>query len=110
MKMVKSTELTDAYGEYNGDGTKVEKLEAIENAISEIEEIGLETYAKRTLAKLKEMRDDCKEEIKEEAEFEGVCPYCGEYLEYDERSGEYECHNCGYNGGYVPDDDRLEDY
>ena len=110
MKMVKSTELTDAYGEYNGDGTKVEKLEAIENAISEIEEIGLETYAKRTLAKLKEMRDDCKEEIKEEAEFEGVCPYCGEYLEYDERSGEYECHNCGYNGGYVPDDDRLDNY
>ena len=108
--MVASTMLTDAYGEYNGDGTKVEKLEAIENAISEIEEIGLETYAKRTLAKLKEMREYCKEEIKEEAEFEGVCPYCGEYLEYDERSGEYECHNCGYNGGYVPDDDRLEDY
>ena len=108
--MVASTMLTDAYGEYNGDGTKVEKLEAIENAISEIEEIGLETYAKRTLAKLKEMREYCKEDIKEEAEFEGVCPYCGEYLEYDERSGEYECHNCGYNGGYVPDDDRLEDY
>ena len=107
--MVASTMLTDAYGEYNGDGTKVEKLEAIENAISEIEEIGLETYAKRTLAKLKEMREYCKEEIKEEAEFEGVCPYCGEYLEYDDRSGEYECHNCGYNGGYVPDD-RLEDY
>ena len=108
--MVASTMLADAYGEYNGDGTKVEKLEAIENAISEIEELGFDTYAKRTLAKLKEMRDDCKEEIKEEAEAEGVCPYCGEYLEYDERSGEYECHNCGYNGGYVPDDDRLEDY
>ena len=110
MKMVASTMLTDAYGEYNGDGTKVEKLEAIENAISEIEELGFETYAKRTLAKLKEMRDDCKEEIKEEAEAEGVCPYCGEYLEYSDRSGEYECHNCGYGGGYVPDDDRLEDY
>ena len=108
--MVASTMLTDAYGEYNGDGTKVEKLEAIENAISEIEELGFETYAKRTLAKLKEMKEYCKEDIKEEAEFEGVCPYCGEYLEYDERSGEYECHNCGYNGGYVPDDDRLEDY
>lgn len=108
--MVASTMLTDAYGEYNSDGTKVEKLEAIENAISEIEEIGLETYANRTLAKLKEMRDDCKEEIKEEAEAEGVCPDCGADLEYDERSGEYECHNCGYNGGYVPDDDRLEDY
>jgi len=110
MKMVASTMLTDAYGEYNGDGTKVEKLEAIENAISEIEELGFDTYAKRTLAKLKEMRDDCKEEIKEEAESEGVCPYCGEYLEYDDRSGEYECHNCGYNGGYVPDDDRLDNY
>lgn len=110
MKMVASTMLTDAYGDYWSDGTKVEKLEAIENAISEIEELGFETYAKRTLAKLKEMRDDCKEEIKEEAEFEGVCPYCGEYLEYDERSGEYECHECGYNGGYVPDDDRLEDF
>ena len=110
MKMVKSTELTDAFYDYWSDGTKVEKLEAIENAISEIEEIGLETYAKRTLAKLKEMRDDCKEEIKEEAEFEGVCPYCGEYLDYDDATGEYECHNCGYNGGYVPNDDRLDNY
>ena len=110
MKMVASTMLTDAYGDYWSDGTKVEKLEAIENAISEIEELGFETYAKRTLAKLKEMKEYCKEDIKEEAEFEGVCPYCGEYLEYDERSGEYECHNCGYGGGYVPDDDRLEDY
>ena len=110
MKMVASTMLTDAYGEYNGDGTKVEKLEAIENAISEIEELGFDTYAKRTLAKLKEMREYCKEDIKEEAEFEGVCPYCGEYLDYDDRSGEYECHNCGYNGGYVPDDDRLDNY
>lgn len=110
MKMVASTMLTDAYGEYYGDGEKTEKLEAIESAISEIEELGFETYAKRTLAKLKEMRDDCKDEIKEEAEFEGVCPDCGADLEYDERSGEYVCHECGYNGGYVPDDDRLEDY
>lgn len=109
MKMVASTMLTDAYGDYWSDDTKVEKLEAIENAISEIEEIGLETYAKRTLAKLKEMRDDCKEEIKEEAEFEGVCPDCGADLEYDERSGEYVCHECGYGGGYVPNEDRLED-
>ena len=110
MKMVKSTELTDAYGDYWSDGTKVEKLEAIENAISEIEELGFETYAKRTLAKLKEMRDDCKEEIKEEAEFEGVCPDCGADLEYDEKSGEYVCQECGYNGGYVPNEYRLEDY
>ena len=108
--MVASTMLTDAYGDYWSDGGKVEYLDALEDAIGEIEELGFETYAKRTLAKLKEMRDDCKEEIKEEAEFEGVCPYCGEYLEYDDRSGEYECHNCGYGGGYVPDDDRLEDY
>ena len=36
--------------------------------------------------------------------------YCGADLDYDERSGEYECHECGYNGGYVPNDDRLEDY
>ena len=108
--MVASTMLTDAYGEYYGDGEKTEKLEAIESAISEIEELGFETYAKRTLAKLKEMRDDCKDEIKEEAEFEGVCPDCGADLEYDERSGEYVCHECGYNGGYVPNDDRLEDY
>ena len=108
--MVKSTELTDAFGEYNGDCEKVEYLEALDGAIAEIKELGFETYAKRTLEKLKEMREYCKEEIKEEAEFEGVCPYCGEYLEYSDRSGEYECHNCGYNGGYVPDDDRLEDY
>ena len=55
--MVASTMLTDAYGDYWSDGTKVEKLEAIENAISEIEELGFETYAGRTLAKLKEMRE-----------------------------------------------------
>ena len=110
MKMVKSTELTDAFYDYWSDGTKVEKLEAIENAISEIEELGFETYAKRTLAKLKEMREYCKEEIKEEAEFEGVCPDCGADLEYDDASGEYVCHECGYNGGYVPNEDRLEDY
>ena len=109
MKMVASTMLTDAYGDYWSDGTKVDKLEAIENAISEIEELGFDTYAKRTLAKLKEMRDDCKEEIKEEAEFEGVCPYCGADLDYDERSGEYVCHECGYGGGYVPNEDRLEE-
>ena len=109
--MVKSTELTDAFYDYWSDGEKVEFLEALDGAIAEIEELGFETYAKRTLAKLKEMREYCKEEIKEEeAEFEGVCPYCGEYLEYDERSGEYECHNCGYGGGYVPDDDRLDNY
>ena len=110
MKMVKSTELTNAFYDYWSDGEKVEFLDALDGAIAEIKELGFETYAKRTLAKLKEMRDDCKEDIKEEAEREGVCPYCGEYLEYDERSGEYECHECGYNGGYVPDDDRLKDY
>ena len=108
--MIKSTILTDAFSEYNGDCEKVERLEAIENAIGEIEELGFETYAGRTLAKLKEMREFCKEDIKEEAEFEGVCPYCGADLEYSDRSGEYECHNCGYNGGYVPNEDRLEDY
>lgn len=108
MKMVKSTELTDALYDYWSDGEKVEFLEALDGAIAEIEELGFETYAKRTLAKLKEMKEYCKEEIKEEAE--GVCPYCGEDLEYDDRSGEYECHNCGYGGGYVPDEDRLEDY
>lgn len=102
--------LTDAFSEYNGDCEKVEFLEALDGAIAEIEELGFETYAGRTLAKLKEMRDNCKDEIKEEAEFEGVCPYCGEDLEYNDRSGEYECHNCGYNGGYVPNEDRLEDY
>lgn len=107
--MIRSTMLTDAFGEYNSDCEKVERLEALDEAIAEIEELGFETYAGRTLAKLKEMREYCKEEIKEEAEFEGVCPYCGEYLEYDERSGEYECHECGYNGGYVPNEDRLED-
>lgn len=106
--MVRSTILTDAFSEYNGDCEKVERLEAIENAIGEIEELGFETYAGRTLAKLKEMREYCKEDIKEEAEFEGVCPYCGADLDYDERSGEYECHECGYGGGYVPNEDRLE--
>ena len=110
MKMVACTMLTDAFYDYWSDGEKVEFLEALEDAISEIEELGFETYAKRTLAKLKEMRDNCKDEIKEEAEAEGVCPYCGADLEYDDASGEYECHECGYNGGYVPDDDRLEDY
>lgn len=110
MKMVKSTELTDAFYDYWSDGEKVEYLEALDWAIAEIKELGFETYAKRTLAKLKEMREYCKEEIKEEAECEGVCPYCGEYLDYNERSEEYECHECGYNGGYVPNEDRLEDY
>ena len=110
MKMVKSTELTDAFYDYWSDGEKVEFLEALDGAIAEIEELGFETYAGRTLAKLKEMREYCKEEIKEEAEFEGVCPFCGADLEYDERSGEYECHECGYNGGYVPNDDRLDNY
>lgn len=110
MKMVASTMLTDAFYDYWSDGEKVEFLEALDGAIAEIEELGFETYAGRTLAKLKEMREYCKEEIKEEAEFEGVCPDCGADLEYNDRSGEYECHECGYNGGYVPDDDRLEDY
>ena len=107
--MIKSTILTDAFSEYNGDCEKVERLEAIENAIGEIEELGFETYAGRTLAKLKEMREFCKEEIKEEAEFEGVCPYCGADLEYSDRSGEYECHECGYGGGYVPNEDRIDE-
>ena len=104
MKMVASTMLTDALYDYWSDGEKVEFLEALDGAIAEIEELGFETYAERTLAKLKEMREYCKEEIKEEAEFEGVCPYCGTDLENG------ECHECGYGGGYVPDDDRLEDY
>ena len=30
-------------------------------------------------------------------------------LEYDDRNGEYECHECGYGGGYVPDEDRLDE-
>jgi hypothetical protein len=101
--------LTDAFGEYNGDCEKVERLEALDGAIAEIEELGFETYAGRTLAKLKEMREFCKEEIKEEAEFEGVCPYCGADLEYSDRSGEYECHECGYGGGYVPDEDKIDE-
>lgn len=106
MKMVASTELTDALYDYWSDGEKVEFLEALDGAIAEIEELGFETYAKRTLAKLKEMREYCKDEIKEEAESEGVCPDCGADLEYNDRSGE----ECGYGGGYVPSDDRLEDY
>ena len=107
--MIRSTMLTDAFSEYNGDCEKVERLEALDGAIAEIEELGFETYAGRTLAKLKEMREYCKEEIKEEAEFEGVCPYCGADLEYSDRSGEHECHECGYGGGYVPNEDRLEE-
>ena len=108
--MVADTELTNAFYDYWSDGEKIEYLDALDGAIAEIEELGFDTYAKRTLAKLKEMKEYCEEGIKEEAEFEGECPYCGEYLEYNYRSGEYECHNCGYGGGYVPDDDRLEDY
>ena len=107
--MVASTMLTDAFSEHWNDGNKIEYLGALEDAISEIKEVGFETYSKRTLAKLEEMRENCKENIKEEAESEGVCPYCGEYLEYDDKSGEYECHNCGYNGGYVPNEDTLGD-
>ena len=108
MKMVASTELTDALYDYWSDGEKVEFLEALDGAIAEIEELGFETYAKRTLEKLKEMREYCKEEIKEEAEREGVCPYCGECMDYDDRSGEYVCNECGYNGGYVPNEDKIE--
>lgn len=107
--MVRSTILTDAFSEYNGDCEKVERLEAIENAIGEIEELGFETYAGRTLAKLKEMKEYCEEEIKEEAEFEGVCPYCGADLDYDDRNDEYVCNECGYNGGYVPDEDKIDE-
>lgn len=108
--MVASTMLTDAFGDYWSDGEKTEYLEALDDAIDEIKELGFETYAKRVLAKLKEMKEDCKEKIKEDAESEGICPYCGADMELDVRSDEYVCHNCGYNGGYVPDDDRLEDY
>lgn len=107
--MVKSTELTDALYDYWSDGEKVDFLEALDGAIAEIEELGFETYAGRTLAKLKEMRDNCKDEIKEEAESEGVCPYCGADLDYDERSDEYVCNECGYNGGYVPDEDKIDE-
>lgn len=110
MKMVASTMLTDAFGEFWNDGEKVEYLDALDEAIWEIKELGFETYAKRVLANLKEMKEDCEEDIKKEAEFEGVCPYCGADLDYNDRSGEYECHECGYNGGYVPNEDRLEDY
>ena len=66
MKMVASTMLTDAFYDYWSDGEKVEFLEALDGAIAEIEELGFETYAKRTLAKLKEMREYCKDEIKED--------------------------------------------
>lgn len=107
--MVKSTELTDALYDYWSDGEKVEFLEALDGAIAEIEELGFETYAGRTLAKLKEMREYCKDEIVKEADFEGVCPYCGAYLDYDERSDEYVCNECGYNGGYVPDEDKFDE-
>lgn len=110
MKMVASTMLTDAFYDYWSDGEKVEFLEALDGAIAEIEELGFDTYAGRTLAKLKEMREYCKEEIKEEAEAEGVCPNCGADLEYDDRSGEYVCNECGWGGGYVPNEDRREDY
>lgn len=106
--MTASTMLTDAFSEF-WNGERVEYLGALEDAICEIKELGFETYAGRTLAKLKEMRENCREEIKEDAEFEGVCPYCGEYLEYDDASGEYECHECGYGGGYVPNEDRLDE-
>lgn len=107
--MVASTELTDALYDYWSDGEKVEFLKALDGAIAEIEELGFETYAGRTLAKLKEMREYCKEEIKEEADFERVCPYCGADLDYDERSDEYVCNECGYNGGYVPDEDKFDE-
>lgn len=107
--MIRSTMLTDALYDYWSDGEKVDFLEALDGAIAEIEELGFETYAKRTLAKLKEMKEYCKEEIKEKAEFEGVCPYCGADLDYDERNDEYVCHECGYGGGYVPNEDRLEE-
>lgn len=107
--MIKSTMLTDALYDYWSDGEKVDFLEALDGAIAEIEELSFETYAGRTLAKLKEMRDNCKDEIKEEAEFEGVCPYCGADLDYDDRSDEYVCHECGYGGGYVPDEDKIDE-
>lgn len=107
--MVASTMLTDALYNDWSDGEKVEFLEALDGAIAEIEELGFETYAGRTLAKLKEMREYCKEEIKEEADFERVCPYCGADLDYDERSDEYVCNECGYNGGYVPDEDKFDE-
>lgn len=107
--MVADTELTNVFYDHWSHEDKQEYLDALNGAIEEIKELGPETYGKRTLAKLKEMRENCKENIKDEAESEGVCPYCGEYLEYDDKRGEYECHNCGYNGGYVPNEDTLED-
>ena len=62
MKMVASTMLTDAYGDYWSDGDKVEFLEALDGAIAEIEELGFETYAKRTLAK-QIGRASCRERV-----------------------------------------------
>lgn len=107
--MVADTELTNVFYDHWSHEDNQEYLDALDGAIAEIKELGPETYYERTLAKLKELRENCKENIKDEAESEGVCPYCGEYLEYDDKGGEYECHNCGYNGGYVPNEDTLED-
>nr|DAQ66107.1 MAG TPA: Transcription initiation factor TFIIIB, Brf1 subunit/Transcription initiation factor TFIIB [Caudoviricetes sp.] len=93
--MIKDTYLTDAFGEFWWDGDKAEYLEALDGAIDEIGELGCEIYAKRTLEKLKEMKECLKERIAEDIRDDGACPNCGEDMEYDDKYGEYVCPDCG---------------
>ena len=93
--MVADTELTNVFYDYWSDKDKQEYLDALDGAIAEIKELGPETYGERTLAKLKELRGNCKEDMLKDIEDDGVCPKCGAYLDYNDKYGEYVCPECG---------------
>lgn len=93
--MVADTELTNVFYDHWSHEDKQEYLDALDGAIAEIKELGPETYGKRTLEKLKEMRANCKDGILQDIEDDGVCPKCGAYMDYNDRYGEYVCPECG---------------
>lgn len=106
-KMVADTELTNVFYDHWSHEDKQEYLDALNGAIAEIKELGPETYGKRTLAKLKEMRANCKDGILKDIEDDGVCPKCGAYMDYSPKHGEYVCPECGCK--YSDSHDWYED-
>lgn len=105
--MVADTELTNVFYDHWSHEDKQEYLDALNGAIAEIKELGPETYGKRTLAKLKEMRANCKDSILQDIEDDGVCPKCGAYMDYSPKYGEYVCPECGCK--YSDSHDWYED-
>ena len=109
--MVADTELTNVFYDHWSHEDKQEYLDALNGAIAEIKELGPETYGKRTLAKLKELRVNCKEDMLKDIEDDGVCPKCGAYMDYSPKYGEYVCQECGckYSDSHWYEDDDGND-